>query len=82
MRLRLVAGGFYIGHHPGATGTWFEGEERDVPADTAAYLLDVQGHRFAVCEPEAPQESPAERSDIPAAPADRAIKSPSRRRGG
>ena len=63
--------GHYLGSRPGVTALWQAGESRDVPAETAAYLLATFPGKFA----EAPRvETLAEVIDAP--PADRAMKSP------
>ena len=69
--------GHYLGSLPGVTELWQAGESRDVPADTAAYLLATFPGKFA--EPSAPIETLAEVIDAP--PTDRAMKPP-RARGG
>lgn len=75
MRLRLLTG-HYLGSRPGVDTRWFAGEEREVPDETGAYLLDVFGGRFALVEP-----APAVSVDVSAPPLDRRMRAPPKRRG-
>ena len=76
MRLRLVAG-TYRGSRPSLRDRWYAGEERDVTAEDAEYLLATFGAMFVVVEPPAPAVV-AEVVEAP--PVDRAIKPPRRGR--
>jgi hypothetical protein len=71
MRYRLVGLPHYRGSRPGLVGLWREGEERELPAEAAAYMaatfpgalvLVEDGHAEAMVSP----------------PADRAMRSPRR----
>ena len=50
MKVKLTdwpAGNGYRGSHPGARGLWGVGEVREVPSETASYLLSTFPSRFA-----------------------------------
>lgn len=94
MRLVLLAfpGNSYAGSHPETRRRWFVGEERDLSDDTAAYLLSSFPDHFALvadapldpsAEPEGALPEPVEgHASAPSEPsADRAVRSPRRRRG-
>ncbi len=73
MLLRSLLPHSYQGTRPGTTRPWAPGETREVPAETATYLLgDFPGLFEEVAEPVAVV--------IAEPPADRAMKSPARRR--
>lgn len=74
---RLLFAGFahttaYRGHRPGTAEVWAAGEERDVPDDTAEYLLREFPGAFLAAGGTLPLRAEV----LHAPPADRALRSP------
>jgi hypothetical protein len=69
----LNLGQNYIGSHPGTAEGWPMGVERDVPPETAAYLLADFPGNFIACDLD-----PVDTA-VHAPPVDREMKPPKRR---